>query len=171
MKKYLIPSFFVLAIVLLLISCRKHSKYITCGCNSDSIAFHVTPTSFTGYPYNAALVHYNDTAYKKAEWYISLQLQPVDINYYGARLSICNMDNLQLKAIMNDSSIIKKYTSVWTPTNAVIDFYEIPILFSGNVKEICTGDTVLSGTPNFRLISTPETIYAYITLESIIIKN
>ena len=171
MNKYLIPSFFAFAIVLLLISCRKHSKYITCGCNSDSIAFHVTQTSFTGYPYNAGLIHYNDTVYKKEQWLISLHLQPVDMTYYGARLSICNMDNPQLKAIMNDSTTIKKYTSVILNNNAITDFYQIPILFSGNVKEICTGDTVLRGTPNFRLISTPETIYAYITLDSITVKN
>lgn len=140
MKKIIFISIFLSAFLISSISgCKKNVIDKGCGCNTDSVSAYVSYDNFLGYNYNGYLNYLSDG--NQPGWYVGVNIP--NSNYFGIS-KICNPGIPSIKAFTDTSS--KKYL--------------IPVYFAGELKKLCPGET-------FGLWTLPETVFFYITIDSL----
>lgn len=142
MKKLFVSPIIAIAVTFFIVNSCKKNKNIDagCGCSTDSSVYYATYNSFLGYSYKGSLAYYINT-YNQGAWYAGVNIP--NTNYYG----ICKICNTDLPAI-------RQYTDTSTRKSV------IPILFSGKLKKLCPGE-------GFGLYTLPETVFFYITIDSL----
>lgn len=142
MKKYALFIFIMVVSGITILSCKKSKSNADkgCGCDTDSSVYYATYDSFLGYSYVGGLVYYINT-YGKGAWYVGVNIP--NTNYYG----ICKICNPNL-------AVIKQYTDTSDRKNS------IQVSFAGHLKKLC-------GNEGFGLYTLPETVFFYITIDSL----
>ncbi|MBC7653265.1 MAG: hypothetical protein H7098_02190 [Oligoflexus sp.] len=143
MKNKINLLFPILLIILIVFSCKKTNKpNPSCGCSSDSSSHYATYNNFGGFEYQAWLNYNTDNGLNA--WFIGVR---VPNSSYGAILKVCN-PNLKAIRLLTDTSSRKN---------------PIPIKFAGSLKKLCPNEDQTFG---YTLL--PETLCAYITIDSLI---
>lgn len=134
-----IPTALLLCTILLTGCKKSKTNLVGCGCLRGNIKGYVTYGNFGGQKYNAWLLYVRQN--NQNAWFLSVEIPNSN---FGAICKICNPN---LRAIRSFTDTSSKDLG-------------IPVKVAGTVRDLCDGE-------GFGFIVTPETLVAYITIDSL----